>query len=97
MSTISTISLAGITPPIPPTAAADPGASFLDSLWSGVEQVNASQGQAESLVEQLFTGGDVNPAEALVAVQKADMAFRLLMQLRNKLLAAYDEVKNIRI
>ncbi len=47
--------------------------------------------------ENLFTGGDANPAEVLTAVQKADMAFRMMMQIRNKLTAAYDEIKNVRI
>jgi flagellar hook-basal body complex protein FliE len=44
-----------------------------------------------------MTGEDVNPAEVLTAVQKADMAFRMMMQIRNKLVQAYDEVKSIRV
>jgi flagellar hook-basal body complex protein FliE len=39
----------------------------------------------------------VNPAEVLTAVQKADLAFRMMMQIRNKLVAAYQEVKDLRI
>ncbi len=45
----------------------------------------------------MATGGEVNPAEVLTAVQKADLAFRLTMQIRNKLVPAYQEVQNIRI
>ncbi len=44
-----------------------------------------------------MTGGDVNPAEVLTAVQKADMSFRMMMQIRNKLVQAYQEMKDIRI
>jgi flagellar hook-basal body complex protein FliE len=43
------------------------------------------------------TGGDVNAAEVLTTLQKADMSFKLMMQIRNKLVQAYQEVNNIRI
>jgi flagellar hook-basal body complex protein FliE len=66
-------------------------------LIESIKDVNALQQDADRAVEGLFTGEDVNPAEVLTAVQKADLAFRMMMQIRNKLVAAYDEVKNIRI
>jgi flagellar hook-basal body complex protein FliE len=43
-------------------------------------------------VENLFTGGESNPAEVLTAVQKADLAFRMMMQVRNKLVQAYQDM-----
>ena len=55
------------------------------------------QQDADHAVEQLFTGGDVDPAEVLTAVQKADMSFRLMMQIRNKLVQAYQEIQDIRV
>ena len=55
------------------------------------------QQQADQAVQQLVTGGDVNPAEVLTTLQKADMSFRLMLQIRNKLVQAYQEVNNIRI
>ncbi len=55
------------------------------------------QQDADKAVEDMFTGGDTDPATVLTAVQKADMAFRMMMQIRNKLSSAYDEFKNIRI
>jgi flagellar hook-basal body complex protein FliE len=55
------------------------------------------QQEANQAVENLFTGGESNPAEVLTAVQKADLAFRMMMQVRNKLVQAYQEVKEIRI
>ena len=55
------------------------------------------QQQADQAVEGLFTGADVNPAEVLTAVQKADLAFRLMMQTRNKLVQAYKEIENLQI
>jgi flagellar hook-basal body complex protein FliE len=73
------------------------GKSFKNLLIDSIHDVNALQQDADRAVEGLFTGEDVNPAEVLTAVQKADLAFRMMMQIRNKLVAAYDEVKNIRV
>ena len=83
--------------PVNSTSRPSDGAAFKDFLLGSLNEVNASQQQASAMVEQLYTGGDVNPAEVMVGVQKADMALRLLLQVRNKLLAAYDEIKNIRV
>jgi flagellar hook-basal body complex protein FliE len=94
--------------PLPPTigaampggagAASSPdGPSFKDFLLNSIQQVNSMQQEADKAVEDMFTGGDTDPATVLTAVQKADMAFRMMMQIRNKLSSAYDEFKNIRI
>ena len=55
------------------------------------------QQDADHAVENLFSGGDADPAQVLTAVQKADIAFRMMMQIRNKLTAAFQEVKGIQI
>jgi flagellar hook-basal body complex protein FliE len=55
------------------------------------------QHQADQAVQQLVTGEDVNPAEVLTSLQKADISFQLMLQIRNKLVQAYQEVNNIRI
>jgi flagellar hook-basal body complex protein FliE len=73
------------------------GSSFKSMLLDSIQQVNSAQVDADKAVENLFTGGDSNPAEVLTAVQKADLAFRTMMQVRNKLVQAYQEVKDIRI
>jgi flagellar hook-basal body complex protein FliE len=73
------------------------GPSFKSMLLDSIQQVNSVQVDANKAVENLFTGGDANPAEVLTAVQKADLAFRTMMQVRNKLVQAYQEVKDIRI
>jgi len=77
--------------------AAQPGASFKDFLLQSIQEVNSMQQAADRAVEALSTGQEVNPAEVLTAVQKADIAFRLMMQIRNKIVQAYQEVQNIRV
>jgi flagellar hook-basal body complex protein FliE len=72
-------------------------ASFQKWLVDQVGEVNQLQHQSELGIHQLLTGEDVNAAEVLTGVQKADMAFRLLVQIRNKLLQAYDELNAMRV
>ena len=62
-----------------------------------VKGVNSMQTGADAMMHSLLTGGDVNEAEVLTAVQKADLAFRMLMQIRNKLMDAYREIQQIQI
>jgi flagellar hook-basal body complex protein FliE len=71
--------------------------SFQDLMRESLEQVNSMQANANHAVEQLMTGGDANVPEVLTAVQKADLSFKLMLQIRNKLLAAYQEIKDMRI
>jgi len=71
--------------------------SFKNFLLDSIQDVNAMQQQADTAVETLMTGGDADPAAVLTAVQKADMAFRMMLQMRNKAMQAYQEIKDIRI
>jgi len=70
---------------------------FKNMLLEALDQVNNMQQEADHAVQQLVTGDDVNPAEVLTSLQKADMSFRLMLQIRNKLVSAWQEVNNIRI
>jgi flagellar hook-basal body complex protein FliE len=91
-----------LPPPTLPAANLQPARSnsaqpFKNVLIEALNQVNSMQTQANAAVEQLITGGDVNPAEVLTSLQKADMSFRMMLQIRNKLVQAYQEINNIRI
>jgi flagellar hook-basal body complex protein FliE len=79
------------------TPKAEESTSFKNVFLESIEHVNSMQKSADQAVNSLLTGGDVNPAEVLTALQKADLTFRTMMQVRNKLLSAYQEIKDIRI
>ncbi len=101
MNAINPLS-APLAPPTPPslvaTGAPSSGAgSFKNVLLDSLKQVNSMQQEANRAVENLMTGGSSNPAEVLTAVQKADVAFRMMMQVRNKVVQAYQEIKDIQI
>lgn len=87
-------------PPLPqikPGGTSAAPSEFKQMLLDSLEQVSSMQQDADRAVESLMTGGDTTPGEVLTAVQKADIAFRMMMQMRNKLVQAYDEVKQIRV
>ncbi len=99
MNSISTISTSIQSTAPSPLQNVNEGTStsFKDMLVDSIKEVNQMQHQADQAVEAMFTGEDVNPAEVLTAVQKADLAFRLTMQIRNKAMEVYREVQDIRI
>ena len=84
-------------PSLGKAGAAEGAQSFKDVLVNSIQEVNSMQQDADQAIEALYSGEEVNPAEVLTAVQKADIAFRLLMQIRNKMVQAYQDVQNIRV
>src|SRR5262245_6781623 len=88
---------ASLAPPHSPGAAPAGQQQFQNLLLQALDQVNSMQHQADQAVQQFVTGGDANPAEVLTSLQKADMSFKLMLQIRNKLVQAYQEINNIRI
>ena len=73
------------------------GASFKDMLVDSIQQVNDLQADAQKAVEGLATGQNDNLVQVMTAVQKADLAFRTFMQIRNKLVDAYQELRQMRM
>jgi flagellar hook-basal body complex protein FliE len=70
---------------------------FLNMLGQGVGHVSQMQTDANDQVTAMLSGEDVSQAEVFTSIQKADMSFSLLVQIRNKLLQAYEEINAIRI
>ena len=67
-------------------------APFSDLLTEAVGQVNQLEDQAHVAVAGLMTGSGVDVHQAMIATQKASMAFELALALRNKAVQAYQQV-----
>jgi flagellar hook-basal body complex protein FliE len=67
-------------------------APFGDLLKSAVSGVDQLQQQASTAVTGLLSGDGVDIHDAMIATQKADMAFELALAVRNKAVAAYQQV-----
>jgi len=80
-----------------PGSGAGEGPAFKDVLMKNIEQVNALQQDAHKAIEDIETGKRDDLANVLIAKQKADTAFKMLQQVRNKLMDAYDGVRQTRL
>lgn len=68
------------------------GPGFLDSLKSAISAVDQQQDEAQAAVTNLLEGKGEDVHTAMIAVQRAELSFQLMMQLRNKVVSAYQEV-----
>ena len=74
------------------------GGDFASLVQQSLAQVNGAQGQAESLTHQFQLGqNDVSLEDAMISMQKANIAFQTTVQVRNKLVAAYNDVMNMQL
>jgi len=87
--------------PVRPTSAPGPAAAagkdFKSILLDNLNEVNRLQGDADKKVQQLVTGETDDVAGVLLAANKAGIAFDLLMEVRNKLTDAYQQIQQMRI
>lgn len=75
--------------------AAAPAAPFSGMLHSMVQQTAALDRTAAEAVTGLMSGQGVEVHEAMIATQKADMAFELALQVRNKAVGAYQQMMSM--
>lgn len=66
--------------------------SFSETLKQSIQEVNSLLGEAEKKGEELAAGKTGNLHETMITLEKADLSFRLMMQVRNKIVDAYQEI-----
>lgn len=88
-----------IDPRTPRAAPSSPGegGSFADVLSEAVSEVQKLQGEADTTIRQLVSGEVKDVTEAMVAIEKADVSFQTMMAIRNKIVAAYEEVMRMQV
>jgi len=74
----------GQAPPLDPT--------FSQTLRQSIQRVDQAQRQADRAVVDLVTGRQQNLHQTMIAMEQADLAFQTMMQIRNKLVVAYEEI-----
>ncbi len=73
------------------------GESFGDVLGRMVQEVNAKQNAASDAVNSLQSGQNVPLHQAVIAMQEANISFQMMVEVRNKLLDAYQELMRMQI
>ncbi|MFN8792190.1 MAG: flagellar hook-basal body complex protein FliE [Bdellovibrionales bacterium] len=78
-------------------AGAAQGGSFADTLKKAIDEVNTLQQVANKKAEDLSVGKTDNVAEVMIATEKADIALRVMVQVRNKIIDAYNEIMRMQV
>ena len=95
----------GIAPIVAPALPAPPsgisagrgGEGFTETLKNAVAAVNDMQIEARDASIAVASGTAVDSAQAIVAIEKANVSFQFALQIRNKLLEAYQEVMRMSV
>jgi len=69
--------------------------SFGEQLESAVSGVDRQQQEAEYKLSSMLEGGGADVHDAMIAVEKADLSFQLMLQVRNKVVQAYQEIERM--
>lgn len=69
--------------------------TFGQQLESAVSGPDVEQQDAEYKVNSMLAGGGTDVHDAMIAVQKADLSFQLMLQVRNKVVQAYQEIERM--
>jgi flagellar hook-basal body complex protein FliE len=71
--------------------------SFSDALNKAVNDVDRLQHEADKSIQSAQTGNTGSLHEAIIALEKADISFRTMLQVRNKLIDAYQEIMRMSV
>lgn len=86
--------------PAPASQEVKPGGkgSFADALTDAIRDVDSLQKEADTHIEGLLTGKEgVTTHDAMIALEKADIAFQLMNSIRGKIVRAYEEVMRTQV
>lgn len=76
---------------------ASKGAAFGDVLKDSIDKVNKLQNEADQAIQGLAKGEVNNIHDTMIAIEKANLSFNMMVQVRNKLLQAYEEVMRTQV
>ena len=76
---------------------AENGQNFSNFITSTIEQVNQSQIDSDRSIQKLHSGEAQNLHDVMISVEQADISLRMLVQVRNKALQAYEEIMRMQI
>ncbi|MCE5324251.1 flagellar hook-basal body complex protein FliE [bacterium] len=71
--------------------------SVSELVKKGIKEVNSLQSQADDMAVKLASGDIENVHEAMIAMQKAKLAFEFTVQVRNKIIDAYQEIMRMQV
>jgi flagellar hook-basal body complex protein FliE len=97
VSAISSVSLQEVSKAAIKTPGKEAGASFQSAISDLLKEANTQHVQADQSVQQLVTGQTDNVHDVVLSMAKADLSFRLLLEIRNKLMDSYQEIMRMQV
>lgn len=97
---IDRVSISGSLPgsePVKPKQESKEQGNFMDTLKSSLEEVDRLQQEAEGAVKDFVTGQSGTVHDVFLAMEKAEVSFRMVMRVRDKLLDAYQEIMRMQL
>jgi flagellar hook-basal body complex protein FliE len=95
---ITPAAIAPITPPrLEGPARADGAGGFVEALGRALGEVNAQQLASDDTAAAVAAGKPVDMSAAVVTMEKANITFQFALQIRNKLLEAYQDVMRLSV
>src|SRR5580698_6903746 len=96
------LKLSGLTPPAPielPStgSSSSAGTSFKDILGSAIQQVEGARASADQSVNQFLSGDGGDLHSVILSSQRAELEFQMFLQVRNKVVSAYQEVMRMQM
>ncbi|MGE0526380.1 MAG: flagellar hook-basal body complex protein FliE [Bdellovibrionales bacterium] len=81
-----------------PSATVQPGEkTFADTLKDAVQSVNEMQKASDKKIQEMAVGKNRDIADVMITAEKADVALKLMVQVRNKIIEAYQEVMKMQV
>jgi flagellar hook-basal body complex protein FliE len=71
--------------------------SFGAVLKGAINEVNHVQAEADQAIQQLAAGNKKDIHQTMIALEKAEVSFQLMMQVRNKIISAYEEIMRMQV
>lgn len=76
---------------------ASQGNDFAEKLWQALEEVNNLQKEADAAILDVALGKEENLHRAIIALERANLALGLAVQVRNKVIEAYQEIMRMQV
>ena len=95
LGSLGSISSIGGLPKLTSLQPSDAQGGFGAVLSTALEKVNELETGADQQVGNLLKGGNTDMSTVMIAVEKADVAFQMMMQVRNKIVNAYQDIEKL--
>jgi len=82
-------------PKLPSLQSEDPQGGFSGVLSTAINHVNELSAGAEQQIGNMLQGGSGDMSSVMIAIEKADTAFQMMMQVRNKIVSAYQDIEKM--